>query len=136
MRLALILLPFLLLTPLAACSGPAAPQDVGVCWLAGADASGPARYTPVARGVDSLESCAVLLEAMRLRGRAEVDGAYQGYFIFADSRQISSAVHTGGIRYPIFQPPQRASVDRDLTRLMKERGGALPEAGALSLERN
>jgi hypothetical protein len=134
MRLALLLL--LLVSPLAACSGPAAPQDVGVCWLAGADASGPARFKPLARNVDSLESCAVLLEAMRLRGGAEVDGAFQGYFIFADAREISSAVHTGGIRYPIFQPPQRASVDRDLARLMKDHGGALPDAGALSLQRN
>jgi hypothetical protein len=133
MRPALLVL--LLLSLLAACNGPPAPQDDGVCWLAGADASGPARFKPVARGVSSLESCAVLLEAMRLQGRAEVDGAFQGYFIFADSRQISSAVHAGGIRYPIFQPPQRASVDRDLTRLMKQQGGALPDAGALSLER-
>ena len=129
MRLALLLL--LVLSPLAACSGPAAPQDSGVCWRA----SGPARFQPLARGVDSLEACAVLLEAMRLKGGAEVDGAYQGYFIFADAREISSALHTAGIRYPVFQPPQRASVDRDLTRLMQEHGGALPDAGALSLER-
>ena len=133
MRLASLVL--LLLSPLAACSGPTAPQDVGVCWLGGADASGPARFKPVARDVDSLESCAVLLEAMRLKGGAEIDGAYQGYFIFADSREISSAMHTAGIRYPIFQPPQRASIDRDLTRLRKEQGGKLPDAGALSLQR-
>jgi hypothetical protein len=65
-----------------------------------------------------------------------VDGAFQGYFIFADARQISSALHTGGLRYPIFQPPQRASIDGDLTRLMREHGGALPDAAALSLERH
>jgi hypothetical protein len=132
MRLALLVLPLL---SLAACNGPPAPQDVGVCWLAGADASGPARFKPVARDVGSLESCAVLLEAMRLQRRAEVDGAFQGYFIFADAREISSAVHAGGIRYPVFQPPQRASVDRDLTRLMKQQGGALPDPGTLTLER-
>jgi len=133
MRLVCLLL--LLLSPLAACSGPGAPQDAGVCWLAAADAPGPARFKPAARGVSSLESCAVLLEAMRLQRRTEVDGAFQGYFIFAGPAEISSALHTGGIRYPIFQPPQRASVDRDLARLMAARGGALPDAGALSLER-
>ncbi len=134
MRLALVLVLVLLVSPLAACSGPGAPQDDGVCWLAGG-AAGQARFKPLAHGVDSLESCAVLLEAMRLKGGAEVDGAFQGYFIFAGTRQISSAVHTGGLRYPIFQPPQRASIDRDLKRLMQEHGGALPQAGALSLER-
>jgi hypothetical protein len=134
MRLALILL--LCLAPLAACSGPGAPLDDGVCWLAGADASAPSRFKPLARRVDSLEACAVLLEALRLKNGAEVDGAFQGYFIFADARQISSALHTGGLRYPIFQPPQRASIDGDLTRLMREHGGALPDAAALSLERH
>jgi hypothetical protein len=129
----LALAPLLLL---CACSGPGAPQDAGVCWRAGAAASGPAGFKPVAHNVDSLEACAVLLEAMRLQGAPEVDGAYQGYFIFADPNGISSALHTGGLRYPIFQPPQRASVDRDLNRLMQEHGGKLPDAGALSLERH
>jgi hypothetical protein len=85
--------------------------------------------------VANLETCAVLLEGLRLQGQASTDGAYQGYFIFVDADEMSSARHTQGFRYPIFQPPQRASVDRDLQRLMRERGGALPDASELDLER-
>jgi len=131
------LIAFAFVLPLAAaCSGPGAPQADGVCFRAEFPASGPPRFQPLANGVANLESCAVLLEAMRLKGEPEVDGAYQGYFIFADDRQISSALHTGGLRYPVFQPPQRATVDADLLRLMKARGGNLPDAGSLSLERH
>jgi hypothetical protein len=132
MRLAL--LAAVALRPRAACSGPSAPQDDGVCWRATGKA-GPAAFAPVARGVQSLESCAVLLEAMRLRSNADVEGAYQGYFVFAESTAISSGPHIHGLHYPIFQPPQRASIDRDLRRMMADHGGQLPDAGALSIER-
>jgi hypothetical protein len=132
MRLALVALISLL--PLAACSGPSAPQDDGVCWRA-TGKTGAAAFAPVARGVQSLESCAVLLEAMRLKAGADVEGAYQGYFVFAEAAAISSGPHVHGLHYPIFQPPQRASIDRDLKRMMAHHGGQLPDAGALSIER-
>jgi hypothetical protein len=132
MRLAVLALITVL--PLAACSGPSAPQDDGVCWRAKAG-SGQTGFEPVARGVQNLESCAVLLEAMRLRGGADVEGAYQGYFVFAAAAGISSGPHTGGLHYPVFQPPQRASIDRDLKQIMAEHGGQLPDAEALSIER-
>ena len=66
----------------------------------------------LARGVENLETCAVLLEGVHLQGQRGADGAYQGYFIFVDADAISSARSLGGMRYPIFQPPQRASIDR------------------------
>ena len=55
----------------------------------------------MAHGVDTLEACAVLLEATRLRGAARADGAYQGYFIYIGADTMTSALHAGGVRYPI-----------------------------------
>jgi hypothetical protein len=125
---------FLLALPLAACSGPAAPQEAGVCWRAHQGPAGAASFTPLARGVDTLEACAVLLEALRLKGEPQADGAYQGYFIFVRPEAMSSALHAGGVRYPIFQPPQRAVLDRQIRSIMAEHGGRMPEASEFRLE--
>jgi len=125
----------LLLLSLAACGRSEAPMDDGVCWRAQFDAAGAPRFTRLASGVGSLETCAVLLEGRHLQGASSIDGAFQGYFIFVDPDAITSARHVRGFRYPIFQPPQRAQVDRDLARLMKQNGGRLPDAGQLTLER-
>ena len=130
----LILLPLLALT-LAACNGPPAPQEAGVCWRASADSSGKVSFAPLARDIGTLEKCAVLLEALRLQGQSEADGAYQGYFLFIGTDAMTSALHTGGVRYPIFQPPQRRVIDRDIRRLMAERGGKMPAPDDFSLER-
>jgi hypothetical protein len=126
-------LPVLALT-LTACNGPPAPQEAGVCWRAHADAGGKVSFAPLARDVGTLENCAVLLEALRLQGQSEADGAYQGYFLFIGADAMTSALHTGGVRYPIFQPPQRRVIDRDIRRLMAERGGKMPAPEDFSLE--
>jgi len=119
---------------LAACSGPPAPEDPGVCFRVD-NAAGKSANTVLARGVENLETCAVLLEAVNLQGHRAPTGAYQGYFIFIGADGIRSARSLGGMRYPIFQPPQRASIDKDLRRMLKERGGQLPDAADLSVER-
>jgi hypothetical protein len=119
---------------LAACAGPGAPQDRGVCWRVD-NPSGKTAFTPLARGVENLETCAVLLEGVNLQGHAAPIGAYQGYFIFVGSDAIRSSPSLHGMRYPVFQPPQRVSIDRDLKRMLKERGGQLPDAADLSVER-
>lgn len=64
-----------------------------------------------------------------------MEGAFQGYFIFVDDRLVTSAPSQNGFRYPIFQPSQRREIDADLRRLIKDRGGALPQAGDISVER-
>ncbi len=130
--------PFLfaaLLLALAGCNQGDAPRDDGVCWQAHAVKSGPTRYTALARGVGSLEDCAVLLEAARLEGQTETNGAYQGFFLFIDADQMTSGTHAAGFHFPILQPPQRAEVDRDLRKLIAEHGGKLPADADLSLER-
>lgn len=119
---------------LAGCSSAHAPPDPGVCWQA-SQSGGSVHFRVLARGVDTLETCALLLEALRLEGPSFVDGAYQGYFIFVDDAAIKSARSPNGFRYPIFQPPQRAELDRDLRRLMSERGGRLPDPSTISVER-
>jgi hypothetical protein len=127
------LVPGLLALVLAGCIQPTAPQETGVCWLSEAGPDG--RFTPLARDVGNLESCAVLLEARRLQGRSDTNGAYQGYFIFVGPGAMTSALHTHGVRYPIFQPPQRRVIDRDLRRMMAERGGWMPDADEIGVER-
>ena len=127
--------PFLLAAlTLAGCAGPGAPQDPGVCFRVDS-AGGKTTFAVLARGVENLETCAVLLEGLNLQGHPAPTGAYQGYFIFIGPDAIRSAQNLGGMRYPVFQPPQRASIDKDLKRMMKERGGQLPDPGDLSVER-
>ena len=130
-------LPILMaLASLAACGQIAAPSDVGVCWRVDHAPHQSARFSALAHGVQDLETCAVLLEGLRLQGETATDGAYQGYFIFVGATgPISSARHLDGFRYPIFQPPQRAAIDRDLAHIIKTHGGRLPDAADLSLER-
>src|SRR5690242_9396578 len=119
MRLRAILLVLTFALPLAACQPATAPDDVGVCWRVLRQPGGQVRFQPIARSVGNLETCAVLLEGLRLKGEAEPDGAYQGYFILVDAAGVRSGPHLIGLHYPVFQPPQRAAIDRDLRRIMK-----------------
>src|SRR5256885_9686366 len=99
----------LLALAVAACEGPRAPEDPGVCWQR-TDAGGQAHFSRLAEQVESLENCAVLLEALRLQGQSHTDGAFQGYYIFVNDRSISSSPSAGRHGYPIFQPPQRDEI--------------------------
>ena len=112
-----------------------APDAAGVCWRETPNGNGESVYSPMARNVSSLENCAVLLEALRLQGQRNTNGAYQGYFIFVDADTIASSKNPNHAGYPILQPPQRDAVDAELKRMLKARGGALPSAGDISLER-
>jgi hypothetical protein len=134
MRRVVPLVPTLAAVTLAACAGPSAPEEPGVCFRVDS-AAGKATFTALARGVANLETCAVLLEGVNLQGRPAPTGAFQGYFIFVGADAIRSAQSLHGMRYPVFQPPQRAAIDKDLRRMLKERGGQLPDASDLSIER-
>ena len=120
---------------LAGCNEGQAPKEDGVCWQAHAGAAGKVSYSALARGVASLEDCAVLLEAARLEGQTETNGAYQGFFLFIDAGQMTSATRREGFRYPVLQPPQRAEVDKDLRKLIAEHNGKLPSDADLSIVR-
>jgi hypothetical protein len=123
----------LLAALLAGCAGRGAPTDRGVCWRANSGRA-PA-FTAVARDVGSLDDCAAELEAIHLQGAPRADGAFQGYFIFVDARQIASATGLRGFRYPIFQPAQRREIDGDLRDLIKARDGRLPAAADIAVQR-
>jgi hypothetical protein len=133
MRRAAALFAFAALA-LAACAGPSPPGDPGVCFRVD-NVAGKSAFVVLARGVDNLESCAAMLEGLRLQGHPAPVGAFQGYFIFVGDDAIRSSPSLHGMRYPVFQPPQRAAIDKDLKRMLKERGGQLPDASDLSIER-
>lgn len=115
---------------LAACNQAEAPDAPGVCWQKDAG-----RWSVAAREVAAMDDCAAELEAIHLARGGAVEGAYQGVFIFADARAVSSAAHEGDFAYPIFQPTQRAVIDKDLRALIKEHGGAVPSAANISVQR-
>ncbi len=122
------------LLALTGCADTSAPTARGVCWRAAGSSADP-RFAPLASNVGSLDDCAAQLEALHLEGAAEVLGAFQGYFIFVDSRQVSSATAVDGFRYPIFQPGQRKEIDADLRGLIQDRNGRPPDAGEISVQR-
>jgi hypothetical protein len=127
--------PLTLSLALFACDPPGAPTDRSVCWRTTGQSSGAPGFTAVSRDVTSLDDCAALLETYHLRGAKTANGAYQGYFIFVDDRQVSSSTRQDGFRYPIFQPSQRKEIDTDLRALIKEHGGEAPKPGDIAVER-
>ncbi|MHB8530469.1 MAG: hypothetical protein ACYC8V_13300 [Caulobacteraceae bacterium] len=127
--------PMLGALALWACEEAAAPSAPGVCWRAPSRAAGPRRFEVLARNVDTLEDCAAELEAVHLQQGVDVQGAFQGVFIFIDARKVGSAARAGDFAYPIFQPGQRVEIDSDLKRLIRDRNGALPSAADIAVER-
>ncbi len=82
-----------------------APADVGVCWhMAGATAK-TVRFYKLSEHQPNLEHCAAQLEAMRLHflslggSNQEVDGAYQGQFLYLDQRGVFTSTTFGATPY-------------------------------------
>ncbi|HZL00792.1 MAG TPA: hypothetical protein VFC47_12940 [Caulobacteraceae bacterium] len=135
MRLSPTLPAVLLCAFLTGCEGAGAPTDPGVCWRAAGGEAGHPGFVAISRDAGSLDDCAAELEAIHLQGRPSADGAFQGYFIFVNAREISSSTGLTTFRYPVFQPSQRKEIDADLRALIKDRNGAAPTAGDISVER-
>jgi hypothetical protein len=102
------LLPILsvLALAVAGCSqGVQAPTDSQVCWHMVQLKDGKVRFNKLAGNVPNLESCAVQLEAMRLRFAAlgasteQMIGAYQGQFLFLQSEGIFTGQTLDGAHY-------------------------------------
>jgi hypothetical protein len=93
--------PLLVLAVLVAVGGCAKrvmpPSDVGVCYHVAPLANGSLRFNRLAAGVPSLEDCAAKLESMRIRflrmggSNREINGAYQGNFIFIQREGVFTA---------------------------------------------
>lgn len=81
-----------------------APRDPGVCYAV-TRPDGEIRFNVVARDQPQIEFCAARLEEMRLRflrmggSTREVTGAFQGQFIFVDSRGVSLGRALDGPRF-------------------------------------
>ena len=81
------------------------PGDVGVCYQVQPQRDGSLKYNKLAANVPDLEHCAASLEAMRLRflrlggSQQELDGAYQGNFIFLQREGIFTAPSAEDHRY-------------------------------------
>ncbi len=94
------------LTALAGCAdkGPEAPADRGVCYHAIPQQGGAMKFNKLAENVDSIEKCASELEGMRLRflrmgGKEEILGAYQGSYLFLQREGIFRSETLNGNRY-------------------------------------
>jgi hypothetical protein len=127
--------PWVVAWALAGCGSSSAPINVGVCWRTINGAESKPRFAVVANNVASLDDCAALLEAYHLQGARTANGAYQGYFIFVDDREVASSTEPNGFRYPIFQPSQRGEIDGDLRRLIQERAGKPLSTNDVAVER-
>ncbi len=96
----------LLVLGLAACAEQVkAPTDTGVCYAVERPEGEDVVFNVVARDQVQIEMCAARLEEMRVRfqrmggTRREVSGAYQGQFIFIDSRGVSFSRTLEGARF-------------------------------------
>jgi hypothetical protein len=90
-----------------------APDDRGICFrMIGTEAK--PEYVQLAKDVANLETCAAHLERLFLQAGGSFAGAYQGRFIFVDSKAVRSATSLEGSRWQIFMGPQRAALDKRL----------------------
>jgi hypothetical protein len=82
-----------------------APFDPGVCFAVERPEGQDVAFNVVARDQAQIELCAARLEEMRVRfnrlggSRREVTGAFQGQFIFVDSRGVSFSRTLDGARF-------------------------------------
>src|SRR5947209_20431624 len=71
-----------------------APTDQGVCWHMAQLPGNKVKFNRLAENVDTVEKCAVALEAMRIRflglggSHNDIIGAYQGQFLFLQPQGI------------------------------------------------
>jgi hypothetical protein len=86
-----------------------APTDAGVCWRM-ISPKGKPQFLKLTEHQPDLEHCAANLEAVRLKflrmggSIDEVDGAYQGEFIFIDKRGVFVSQTLTGIPFPALVP--------------------------------
>ncbi len=97
----------LALAAVAACAPEVeAPTDRGVCWRMISPKGTKPRFLKLTENQPNLEHCAANLEAVRIRFLSlggsidEVDGAYQGEFIFVDKHGVYVAQSLTATPFP------------------------------------
>jgi hypothetical protein len=100
-------LAVLALLGLTACAPEVeAPADRGVCWRMITPKGGKPKFLKLTENQPDLEHCASNLEAVRIRFLSmggtidEVDGAYQGEFIFIDKHGVFVAQSLNATPFP------------------------------------
>lgn len=126
----------LAIVSLQACDPPGAPAQAGVCWRSATASQRSPAFSVLAVNIANLDDCAAQLEVLHLRGAARVEGAFQGYFIFVNEREVSSSISPTGFHYPIFQPAQRKEIDADLRGLIAAGNGKAPAVAAIAVQRH
>ena len=107
---------------LSACARPTlAPRDTGICWrITNQDERAP-RFARVAAGVANLETCGARLEALRMITGRPADGAYQGYFVFAEETRITASYGLTAPRFLLIDPQVRTRLRAATQRLIDAR---------------
>ncbi len=83
-----------------------APTDKGVCWHMVLQKNAKPKFFKLSQNEPDLEHCAAALEGMRLRflllggSTVEVDGAYQGQFLYDDPRGVFTASDLNATPFP------------------------------------
>jgi len=102
----LLVLTLFAVAALAACAPEVeAPADRGVCWRM-ISPKGKPQFLKLTENQPDLEHCAANLEAVRIRFLSmggtidEVDGAYQGEFIFIDKHGVFVAPSLNATPFP------------------------------------
>ena len=91
---------------LGGCSSQPAPDDAGVCWHMVFAKDGKPQFNRLADKVPNIETCAMKLEVMRLQflkvggTHREIQGAYQGQFIWLQREGVYVSQKIDGNRYP------------------------------------
>ncbi len=100
-------LALLALVGLAACAPEVeAPTDRGVCWRMITPKGSKPKFLKLTENQPDLEHCAANLEAVRIHFLSmggtidEVDGAYQGEFIFIDKHGVFAAQSLTATPFP------------------------------------
>jgi hypothetical protein len=104
---ALALLALAAVAAVAACAPEVeAPTDRGVCWRMITPKGAKPQFLKLTENQPDLEHCAANLEAVRIRFLSlggsidEVDGAYQGEFIFVDKHGVYVAQSLTATPFP------------------------------------
>jgi hypothetical protein len=110
---------------LAGCERPlTAPAHPGVCWRQVEGMNGKPDFRVLAPNIDTLENCAVRLEAVRMAGGGPVTGAFQGRFIHVSEAEITVAAGPKAQRYRVFTPEQRLKIQDGIRALAaREKAG-------------
>jgi hypothetical protein len=100
------------------------PGGKDTCWRMTLLKDQPPKFVEIARYETSLENCAVHLEALHLEEGRDIQGVFNGVFLFLDSKEVAAAQGIDKPRYQVFTPDVRAQVDDGLKQLIAEKAAA------------